>query len=111
MLDLVATFYTDLYSSNPIDPQAISDLLDALPASLWLSDADADSVVVPITFDDLIEAFSHAPDKSPPCQDGLPYQLVTLHPGCRENALATFKNALSLAGSSRVFLCFQNKAP
>ncbi|KAL7320715.1 hypothetical protein PS15m_000578 [Mucor circinelloides] len=100
MLDAASTFYTNLYSPDAIDPQAISDLLDALPASLRLSDAAAASVVAPITFEDLAEAFSHAPDKSSPGKDGLPYQLVrliVLHPGCRKIALATFNNALSFS--------------
>ncbi|GAN11625.1 hypothetical protein MAM1_0756c11201, partial [Mucor ambiguus] len=60
MLDAAATYYTDLYSSDAVDPQAISELLDALPASLRLSDAAAASVVAPITFEDLVEAFSRA---------------------------------------------------
>ncbi|KAI8635820.1 hypothetical protein BD408DRAFT_326796, partial [Parasitella parasitica] len=100
MLDAASTFYTDLYSPDVIDPQAISDLLDALPASLRLSDAAAASVVAPITFEDLVEAFSHAPEKSSPGTDGLPYQLVrliVLYPECREIALAKFNNSLSFA--------------
>ncbi|KAI8643460.1 hypothetical protein BD408DRAFT_342430, partial [Parasitella parasitica] len=85
---------------DAIDPQAISDLLDSLPTSLRLSDAAAQSVVAPITFEDLAEAFARAPDKSSPGKDGLPYQLVqliVLHPGCREITLANFNNALSFA--------------
>ncbi|CEP20204.1 hypothetical protein [Parasitella parasitica] len=100
MLDAAATFYTDLYSPDAIDPQAISDLLDALPASLRLSDSAAASVIAPIFFEDLVEAFSQVPEKSSPGTDGLPYQhvrLIVLHPECREIVLATFNNALSFA--------------
>ncbi|CEP09196.1 hypothetical protein, partial, partial [Parasitella parasitica] len=64
-----------------------------------LSPTAAQSIVEPITFDDLCNAFSRAPSASSPDMDGLPYQLVDLivthHPACREIALATFNNALT----------------
>ncbi|CEP18787.1 hypothetical protein [Parasitella parasitica] len=73
-------------------------MLDALPPSARLSPTAARSIVEPITFDDLCDAFSRAPSASSPGMDGLPYQLVHLivtHPACREIALATFNNALT----------------
>ncbi|KAI8639422.1 hypothetical protein BD408DRAFT_349997, partial [Parasitella parasitica] len=96
MLDAAATFNTDLYSSDAMDPQAIFDLLYALPASIRLSDTAADSVFPSITFDN----FSHVLDNWSLGKDDLPYQLfrlIVLHPGCHEITFATFHNALCFA--------------
>lgn len=100
MLDAAATYYSALYSPDAIDLDAVNDLLDAIPSSAKLSASDAQAIIDPITFDDLLEAFSRAPTKSSPGMDGLPYQLVrliVLHPECREIVLATFNNALSFS--------------
>ncbi|CEP10245.1 hypothetical protein, partial, partial [Parasitella parasitica] len=97
MLDAAATFHGTLYSSDAIEMGAVRDMLDAIPPSARLSPTAAKSIVEPITFDDLCDAFSRAPSASSPGMDGLPYQLVHLitHPACREIALATFNNALT----------------
>ncbi|CEP15776.1 hypothetical protein [Parasitella parasitica] len=100
MLDAAASYYGNLYSPDAIDMAAVNDLLDAIPRSARLSASDAQSLLDPITFEDLVEAFSRAPAKSSPGMDSLPYQLVrliVLHPECREIALATFNNALSFS--------------
>ncbi|KAL9536431.1 hypothetical protein MBANPS3_012652, partial [Mucor bainieri] len=53
MLDAAATYYGALYTPDPIDMSAVHDLLDAVPASARLSAPAAQSMVEPITYDDL----------------------------------------------------------
>jgi len=98
MLDAAATYYGTLYTPDAIDMNAVHDLLDAIPQSARLSSTASQSLLEPITFEDLCEAFSRAPTSSSPGMGGLPYQLVHLiviNPTCREIALATFNNALT----------------
>lgn len=100
MLETTAFFYSNLYSPDEVDDDAIETLLSRIPESLRLSSSEADAVIAPITYDDLLFAFSRTPKKSSPGMDGLPYAIIRLiikHPDCREIALATFNNALSLA--------------
>lgn len=98
MLDAAATYYGALYTPDAIDMNAVHDLLDATHQSARLSSTASQSMLEPITFDDLCEAFSRAPTTSSPGMDGLPYQLAHLivtNSTCREIALATFNNALT----------------
>ncbi|OAD02036.1 hypothetical protein MUCCIDRAFT_82417 [Mucor lusitanicus CBS 277.49] len=97
MLDAAAIYYGTLYTPDTIDMNAVHELLDAVHESARLSTTASQSLLEPITFDDLCDAFSRAPTTSSPGMDGLPYQLVHLivtNPACREIALATFNNAL-----------------
>ncbi|KAI9337344.1 Endonuclease/exonuclease/phosphatase, partial [Pilaira anomala] len=100
MLETASFFYNDLYSPEPVDMTSLDTLLERLPESLRLSSSEAESLVAPITMDDLLFAFSRCPKKSSPGMDGLPYailRLVISHPSCREIVLATYNNALSLS--------------
>ncbi|CEP11917.1 hypothetical protein [Parasitella parasitica] len=84
MLDAAATFYTDLFAP----------CVTVSFGFCWAS------VVAPITFEDMVEAFSQAPEQSSPGTNSLLYKLVrliVLHPECRKIALATFNSALSVA--------------
>lgn len=100
MLETASQFYQDLYSPDDINQDAIDELLSSLPTSLRLSSSEADDTIAPITYDDLLFAFSRTPKKSSPGMDGLPYaiiRLIVIHPDCREIVLATFNNAISFA--------------
>lgn len=100
MLETATSFYTDLYSPDPINQNSLNSLLSSLPENLHISDQDALGMIDPITIDDLLDAFSRSPKKSSPGMDGLPYQivrLIILHPDCREISLATFNNALTFS--------------
>ncbi|KAG1016395.1 hypothetical protein G6F26_012559 [Rhizopus arrhizus] len=98
MLDATTTFYSDLYSPEPIDQNAIDELLESLPPELHLSSLDQTRLQSPITFDDILLGVSHSPPKSSPGTDGIPYEILKLivsHPDCREIVLAVYNNALS----------------
>ncbi|KAG0779319.1 hypothetical protein G6F21_012635 [Rhizopus arrhizus] len=98
MLDAASPFYSDLYSPDPVDPDAIESLLSALPSSLWLPSTDQDALTSPIVFDDILEGVSRCPSRSSPGTDGLPYELLRLiitHPACRDITLAVYNDSLS----------------
>ncbi|KAG2191215.1 hypothetical protein INT47_005963 [Mucor saturninus] len=100
MLDAAATFYSDLYSPDPIDPAAIDSLLADLPDSLHLSPSASSFMISPLTLDTLLDAFSRTPKKSSPGIDGLPYaivRLIVIHPSCSQIAVEVFNNALCFA--------------
>ncbi|KAG2191466.1 hypothetical protein INT47_003842, partial [Mucor saturninus] len=100
MLDAAATFYSDLYSPDPIDPAAIDSLLADLPDSLHLSPSASSFMISPLTLDTLLDAFSRSPKKSSPGIDGLPYvivRLIVIHPSCSQIAVEVFNNALCFA--------------
>lgn len=100
MLETATSFYSDLYSPDPIGQLSMNSLLSSLPDDLRISQDESQHIIAPITFADLLSAFSRAPKRSSPGMDGLPYQivrLIVLHSDCREIALATFNNALSFA--------------
>ncbi|CEP12277.1 hypothetical protein [Parasitella parasitica] len=76
---------------------AVHDLLGSIPESARLSSTAAQSMLEPITYEDLCDAFSRASPTSSPAMDDFLYQLVHLMvttPAYREIALATFNNAL-----------------
>ncbi|OBZ87815.1 hypothetical protein A0J61_04126 [Choanephora cucurbitarum] len=97
MLDSDFIFYDKLYSPDPIDFTAAQSLLKSIPPSACISASDSALLVERITFDELVEAFSHFPTTSSPGLDGLSYEiakLIILHPSCREIALQAFNDAL-----------------
>ncbi|KAG2192648.1 hypothetical protein INT47_006906 [Mucor saturninus] len=100
MLDAAATFYSDLYSPDPIDPAAIDSLLADLPDSLHLSPSASSFMISPLTLDTLLDAFSRILKKSSPGIDGLPYaivRLIVIHASCSQIAVEVFNNALCFA--------------
>ncbi|KAG0755048.1 hypothetical protein G6F24_012096 [Rhizopus arrhizus] len=78
MLDATTTFYSDLYSPEPIDQNAIDELLESLPPELHLSSLDQTRLQSPITFEDIIIGVSHSPPKSSPGTDGIPYEILKI---------------------------------
>ncbi|KAG1139728.1 hypothetical protein G6F37_008965 [Rhizopus arrhizus] len=103
MLDATTTFYSDIYSPEPIDQNAIDEPLKSLPPELHLSSLDQTRLQFPITFDDILIGISHSPPKSSPGMGGIPYEILKLivsHPDCREIVLAVYNNALSCGSFS-----------
>ncbi|KAG1370529.1 hypothetical protein G6F61_011957 [Rhizopus arrhizus] len=97
MLDAASTFYSSLYSSEPVDQSAIDDLLGALPDSLTLSTTAQSLMTAPLTFDDIVVGVSRSPRRSSPGSDGLPYEILSLivnHADCRDIVLAVYNDAL-----------------
>ncbi|KAG1533278.1 hypothetical protein G6F51_012703 [Rhizopus arrhizus] len=97
MLDAASTFYSSLYSPEPVDQSAIDDLLGALPDSLKLSTTAQSLMEAPLTFDDIVEGVSRSPRRSSPGSDGLPYEILSLivnHADCRDIVLAVYNDAL-----------------
>ncbi|KAG1128846.1 hypothetical protein G6F37_013652 [Rhizopus arrhizus] len=85
MLDATTTFYSDLYSPESIDQNAIDELLKSLPPELHLSSLDQTRLQSPITFDDILIGVSNSPPKNSPGTDGILYEILKLivsHPDC-----------------------------
>ncbi|OAD76888.1 hypothetical protein PHYBLDRAFT_165386 [Phycomyces blakesleeanus NRRL 1555(-)] len=78
MLETTTQFYSDLYSPDDVDQAAIDNLLNVLPTHLHIFSSTAESLVAPIMYNDLLDAFSRSPQKSSPGMDSLPYELIWL---------------------------------
>lgn len=97
MFNAAQTFYSELYSPDPVDTDAIDDLLQSLPDTLHLSESDQYWLTSSFTWDQIIEGVSRCPSKSSPGTDGLPYELlhfVFLQPDCRAIVLQVYNDAL-----------------
>ncbi|KAL0084531.1 hypothetical protein F4703DRAFT_1721984, partial [Phycomyces blakesleeanus] len=100
MLETTTQFYSDLYSPDDVDQAAIDNLLNVLPTHIHISSSAAESLVAPITYNDLLDAFSQSPQKSSSGMDSLPYELVRLvvtDLACHDIAVEVYNNALSLS--------------
>ncbi|KAL0082357.1 hypothetical protein F4703DRAFT_1708487, partial [Phycomyces blakesleeanus] len=100
MLETTTQFYSDLYSPDDVDHAAIDNLLNFLPTHLHIFLSATESLVAPITYDDLLDAFLQSPQKSSPGMDSLPYELVRLvvtDPACHDIVVEVYNNALSLS--------------
>ncbi|KAG1536291.1 hypothetical protein G6F49_013012 [Rhizopus delemar] len=98
MIHASVSFYGNLYSPDPIDDNAVEDLLSTLPSSLCLSDSDQRFLANSFTYDALLDGVSRCPKRSSPGLDGLPYEilrLIFIHPSCRDLLLQVYNDALS----------------
>ncbi|KAL4212108.1 hypothetical protein AB4K20DRAFT_2008234 [Rhizopus microsporus] len=98
MLDAVHSFYSELYSQEPIDDVAVNDLLNALSASLQLSSIDHQILSDPIDWDDIFEGVRRSLRKSSPGKNGIPYEILRLifaHPACQPIPLQVYNDGLS----------------
>ncbi|KAG1049071.1 hypothetical protein G6F43_008584 [Rhizopus delemar] len=83
---------------DPIDDDAVEDLLSTLPYSLCLSASDQRFLVNSFTCYALLNGVSRCPKRSSPGLDGLPYEilrLIFIHPSCRDLLLQVYNDALS----------------
>lgn len=98
MLDAAHSFYSELYSTEPIDDAVVDDLSGVLPASLQLSSIDHQVLSDPIDWDDLFEGVRRSPRKSSPGKDGISYEILRLifaHPACHPILLQVYNDGLS----------------
>ncbi|KAG1137008.1 hypothetical protein G6F37_011558 [Rhizopus arrhizus] len=98
MIHASVSFYGSLYTPDPIDDDAVEDLLSTLPSSLCLSASDQRMLVNSFTYDTLLDGVSRCPKRSSPGLDGLPYEilrLIFIHPSCRDLLLQVYNDALS----------------
>ncbi|KAG2208410.1 hypothetical protein INT45_006540 [Circinella minor] len=96
----VCSFYGTLYSPTPISSAAVDDLLEHFPPIGRFSQEVLDTLVAPITIDELNVQVARCLKKSRPGLDGLPYQILELifkHEGTQELIKQTYNNALDNA--------------
>ncbi|KAG2192693.1 hypothetical protein INT47_013195 [Mucor saturninus] len=97
MLDAAKTFYSELYSPDPIAPAALDEMLQSLPDTLTLPESDQYLLARSIDWDELCDGVSRCPKQSSPGIDGLPYEILKLlfyHSGCRDILLQVYNDAL-----------------
>ncbi|KAG1445923.1 hypothetical protein G6F55_011756 [Rhizopus delemar] len=98
MIRASVSFYSSLYSPDPIDDDAVEDLLSTLPSSLCLSASDQRFLINSFTYDALLDGVSRCPKRSSPGLDGLSYEilrLIFIHPSCRDLLLQVYNDAFS----------------
>ncbi|KAG0735934.1 hypothetical protein G6F23_011255 [Rhizopus arrhizus] len=99
-LDLTETareYYEQLYSPEPMDEQATSDLLAHVPDSASISPDVHESLINYWTVDEVSKSLQHTPTKSSPGVDGIPYVILRLlfdHPFIRQLFLRVLNTAL-----------------
>ena len=89
--------YDKLYFPDSINFAAAQSFLELAPPSACISTSNFALSLKPITFDELVEAFSRHPITNSLGLDGLPYEIVkpiVLHLLYCEIALQVFNNAL-----------------
>ncbi|KAG0816384.1 hypothetical protein G6F18_013004 [Rhizopus arrhizus] len=81
----VKQFYEQLYSPDPIDYEALEELLTQVPPSTCFDAATNNALTSEWTEEEVLTCASKAPSYSSPGVDGIPYELLQLllqHPFC-----------------------------
>ncbi|CEP07325.1 hypothetical protein [Parasitella parasitica] len=71
-------FYTDLYKADPVDPGDIEAYLDTVTFDKVLTDDEQQSLMDPITLDELLEQAGRSTKATAPGSDGLAYPFLSL---------------------------------
>ncbi|KAG1453072.1 hypothetical protein G6F56_007662 [Rhizopus delemar] len=103
MLQAASSFYSSLYTPDPIDSVAIDQLFSLLPPEFCISNASKSSLVRPFTLEDITEAVRRCPNQSSPGSDGLPYTFLAVlfdFPAYRSVFLQVLNNALTIGDIS-----------
>lgn len=69
------TFYSSLYTPTPIDDGAMKLLLQAIPVSVRLTEAQCSSMDTPPTLEEIMSVIAYAPKDKSPGLDGLPFEI------------------------------------
>ncbi|KAG2216959.1 hypothetical protein INT45_007394 [Circinella minor] len=77
MTEAAQQYYQFLYTAEPIDLQAIDQLLTSVPSNL-LSPATQTLLLSSFTLDQITNSAKRAPQNSSPGSDGLPYSILYL---------------------------------
>ncbi|KAG0846708.1 hypothetical protein G6F17_013197 [Rhizopus arrhizus] len=69
-------FYSNLYSTEPVSPQATDFLLSQLPDTVRLDDSQQTLLLTEWTDEEVEACLAHTPTHSSPGIDGLPYEIL-----------------------------------
>lgn len=97
-LNAVQIFYQDLYTDEPIDLDSLNFMLGHIDRTV--SSEDADFIMEPIDYDDILQGARRTPKESSPGLDGIGYEILLLlvsHPSCRDIFHQVFNDAIRLA--------------
>ncbi|KAG0928928.1 hypothetical protein G6F57_012969 [Rhizopus arrhizus] len=95
-------FYSNLYSTEPVSPQATDFLLSQLPDTVRLDDSQQTLLLTEWTDEEVEACLAHTPTHSSPGIDGLPYEILRFlfqQPFCR----SLFCDVLNTALTEHVF--------
>ncbi|KAG1467300.1 hypothetical protein G6F56_004484 [Rhizopus delemar] len=99
MLQAATSFYSSLYTTDPINSVAIDQLFSLLPPEFCISNTSKSNLVRPFTLEDITEAVRRCPSQSSPGSDGLPYTFLTVLfgvPACQSVFLQVLNDALTI---------------
>jgi len=97
MQNAVTSFYSSLYTPDPIDEESTQDLTSLILPQDQLPSSASITLLRPFTVEELIEGASRSPRKSSPGVDGLPYEILVLlfqHPRTSSLASSVYSDAL-----------------
>ncbi|EIE75892.1 hypothetical protein RO3G_00596 [Rhizopus delemar RA 99-880] len=95
--DCAKQFYEQLYSPDPIEYDALEELLTQIPTSTCFDTATNNALTTEWTEEEVLACASKAPSHSNPGVDGIPYELLQLllkHPFCIRLFTKVLNNAL-----------------
>jgi hypothetical protein len=72
------SFYSNLYSPDPVDDEALNQLLLQIPLDVRLNSDQQESLLTPIQFEDILLESKRSPRYSSPGSDSLPYEILNL---------------------------------
>ncbi|KAG1471676.1 hypothetical protein G6F56_001984 [Rhizopus delemar] len=98
MLQAASSFYTSLYTPDPIEPEAVDQLFSSLSSEFCISTVSKPNLVLPFTLTDIDEAVRRCPQQSSPRSDGLSYTILSVLldiPACQSVFLQVLNGALT----------------
>lgn len=75
---IVQSFYSNLYSPDSVDDEALNQLLEQIPSDVQLDSDQQELLLDPIQFEEIILESKRSPRQSSPGSDSLPYEILHL---------------------------------
>ena len=98
MQSAASTFYSDLYSPNPVVPDSVTTLCNTIPSSETIPDTAHATLLRPFSIVDIQFGSHRTKLLSSPGIDGLPYAILNVllqHPKAAKLAVTVFNEALT----------------
>ncbi|KAG1031569.1 hypothetical protein G6F25_012004 [Rhizopus arrhizus] len=99
MREIVQKYYQQLYTTDRVPEVEIDKYLQTINFNRQVDSLDNDTLIAPITLDDLLEQVKRSPNQSSPGQDGLGYQFLNVLfriPALQPLILEVYNRALTI---------------
>jgi hypothetical protein len=100
MQEAATTFYSSLFTADPVDSMGITDLRRTIPSSESIPNTEHTLLTRPFTINDILAGAKRSPRKSSLGTDGIPYEILSLlldHTATAQLALTVYNGAFTKA--------------